>query len=44
MSLTCREIAHWEKSSLKKEFVALEEITWAVESPRQEIQAHARRA
>lgn len=44
MSLSCREVAHWEKYSLKKEFVALEEITCAVESPWQKIQAHARRA
>lgn len=31
------EAAHWEKSSIRKGFVALEEITWAVKSPWQEI-------
>lgn len=40
MSSSCREAAHWEKSSLRKGFVALEEIRWAIESPWQEIFKH----
>lgn len=40
MSLCYRKAAHWEKSSLRKGFVALKEITWAVESPWQQIFKH----